>query len=148
MNFFPIEGERESGGVDPARMNGEKPLLIYPIGTIDADPEELIEFKALSPVPRSAGGFLWRRALVTIEVFRLADSVRRKNLFKLRAILVRLLYLELELRAKAATSAERQGHEAAIQALTYEAPLWRHATQNSLSLLWGRCGRSGIGAET
>ncbi len=117
-NYFPIEGTRDTAATDPAQMDGEKSLLIYPIGVTDVDPEELIEFEALSPVPRSASGFKHRRALVTIELFRLDDSSGRKPLFKERAALVRLLFLELEGHATAKTVHRREKHGKAIEALT------------------------------
>jgi hypothetical protein len=107
----------------PSKMKGEKALLIYPVGTADADPEELIEFEALSPVPKALNGFNRRRALVTIELFRLDDSSGRKSLFKQRAALVRLLFLELEGRAIAKSAERRQSHQNAIDGLTSpEAP--------------------------
>jgi len=117
-NFFPIEGTRDSTATDPAKMDGEKALLIYPIGAVDDDPEQLIEFEALSPVPKKASGFNRRRALVTIEVFRLDDNSRRRPLFKLRATFVWLLFLELERRANARSVIQRQKDQAAIEMLT------------------------------
>jgi hypothetical protein len=117
-NFFPIEGTRDTGATDPFQIEGERALLIYPLGALDRDPEELIEFEALSPVPKSSSGFDRRRALVTIELFRLDDSSGRKPLFKERAALVRLLFLELEGRAGAKTTHRRRIHEQAIDTLT------------------------------
>jgi hypothetical protein len=117
-NFFPIEGTRDSTATDLAQLDGEKAFLIYPMGAADADPEQLIGFEALSPVPKSAKGFDRRRALVTIEIFRLDDSNRRRPLFKMRAVLVRHLFLELEGRANAATASKRQKHQTAIDVLT------------------------------
>lgn len=114
-NLFPIEGTRDSGSVDPSKMKSEKALLIYPISNLDTDPRELIEFTALSPVPKKASGFARRRALVTIEIFRLD---RRRDLMKQRAYLVRLLFLELQAEANATTSASRAKHQGAIDALT------------------------------
>jgi hypothetical protein len=104
-------------------MNAEKALLIYPIGSVDEDPEQLLEFEALSPVPRNRSRFGQRRALVTIEVFRLDDSVGRRPLFKLRAYLLRMLFLEFEGEAGATTAAKRREHRIAIANLTSpEAP--------------------------
>lgn len=114
-NIFPIEGNRDSGSDDPSSMQAEKPLLIYPIGSIDTDPENLIGFDALSPVAKHAAGHARRRALVTIEIFRLD---RRKELIKQRAFLVRLLHLELEGKARAPTAAKRSAHQKAIDTLT------------------------------
>jgi hypothetical protein len=114
-NLFPIEGARDSGSVDPSTMKSEKALLIYPIGDFDTDPMDLIEFDALSPVPKKASGYGRRRAMVTIDIFRLD---RRRDLMKQRAYLVRLLFLELEGQANAATAAVRAKHQKAIDALT------------------------------
>jgi hypothetical protein len=101
-------------------MKAEKALFIYPIGTFDADPEDLIGFDALSPIPRKASGYGRRRAVVTIEVFRLG---RRKDVIKQRAYLVRLLYLELEGKSNATLAAKRAEHQKAVDALTSpEAP--------------------------
>lgn len=116
-NLFPIEGTRDSAGTDPSQMGGEDALFIYPIGTIDTDPEQLIEFDALSPVPKNKSGFGRRRALVTIDVFRL-DSPKQRMLFKQRAYLVRMLFLELEGKQNATTAAKRQKHQTAIDVLT------------------------------
>jgi hypothetical protein len=119
-NLFPIEGPRDSGSVDPSKMKSEKALLIYPIGDLDSDPEDLIEFRGLSPVPKKASGYGRRRAMVTIDIFRLD---RRRDLMKQRAYLVRLLFLELEGLTNAATAALRAIHQKAIDALTSsEAP--------------------------
>ena len=82
-NLFPISGARQSAGTDPRRMKGERPLLIYPMSTIDKDPEELIRFVGLYPEPVAAAGRPdYFRAVVTIDLFRLDDAVRRKALFK------------------------------------------------------------------
>ena len=119
-NLFPIEGTRDSASVDPSTMKAEKALFIYPIGTFDADPEDLIGFDALSPIPKKASGYGRHRAVVTIEVFRLD---RRKDVIKQRAYLLRLLYLELEGKANTASAAKRADHQKAIDALTCpEAP--------------------------
>jgi hypothetical protein len=117
-NFFPIEGTRESTATDPEKSKSEKALLIYPIGAVDDDPEKLIRFDALSPIPRSSEAFNGRRAIVTIELFGLDDSTRRRPLFKLRATLVRLLFLELEGLENATTVASRGKHQTAIDVLT------------------------------
>ena len=88
-NFFPIEGTRDSAGADPTLMGTEQALFIYPLGSFDTDPEQLIEFDALSPVPKNKTGFGRRRAMVTIDVFRL-DNPKLRSLFKQRAFLVQL----------------------------------------------------------
>jgi hypothetical protein len=117
-NYFPIEGTRDYGATDPTHLRGEKALLIYPIGSVDDDPQQLITFEALSPVPNSSNGFNRRRALVTIELCRLDDSTRRRPLFKLRAALVRMLFLEMEGHADAGSESRRKKHRTAIELLT------------------------------
>jgi hypothetical protein len=117
-NLFPIEGRRDAIGTRPAAMRGEQALFIYPIGSIDVDPERLIEFDALSPLPKEQRGFGRRRALVTIDVFRLDDSSNRRTLFKQRAYFLRLLFLELEGEAHATTDAKAQSHRTVIANLT------------------------------
>jgi hypothetical protein len=117
-NLFPIQGARNCSGDDPARMDGEQAFFVYPIGTIDTDPEKLIEFDALSPVPTKNRGYERHRALVTIEVFRLDDCVKRRSLFKERAYLLRLLYLELEGERTATSASETLVHKTVIGNLT------------------------------
>jgi len=121
-NFFPIEGIRDSTATNPALMGAEKALLVYPIGAMDENPEQLLEYEGLSPVPKAVSGFRRRRASVTIEVFRLDDSRRRRPLFALRAGSVRLLFHELEGLANATTSGQRQRYQTSIDILT--SPEW------------------------
>jgi len=64
-NLFPIERQRQAASVDPTLLADEQAVLIYPPGTHDADPEDLIEFFGLTPMPRHSSGFEHRRALVT-----------------------------------------------------------------------------------
>lgn len=86
-NMFPIEGTYQPGGNDPVLINKkEKPYLIFPIGRLDSDPEDLIDFHGIVPLPKmkkGSGGY--RRARVTIAFFKLADRVERKELFRSRA---------------------------------------------------------------
>lgn len=118
-NFFPIEGPRDSKADDPATLKNEQSLLIYPIGSLDDDPEDLLEFVGISPVPKAKRGFKRRRAMVTIELFQLDSATRRRSLFKARAWLVRLLFLELEgLAAASADGIRRNQHQVVIDALT------------------------------
>jgi hypothetical protein len=84
---FPISGNYRAEGT-PEELRTEKPLLIYPLGNFDDDPEELIEFNGASPVPKRTTGRKFHRAFVTIEFFRLDDAVGRGNLFKERARII------------------------------------------------------------
>jgi hypothetical protein len=95
-DYFPIAGTYTFDKDDPKDLKKkEKAYLIYPIGSLDDKPEELIEFYGISPRPVAADGFKRHRALVTIEFFHLDDEAR-KNLFLERAILLVTLFPQLE----------------------------------------------------
>lgn len=96
---FPIEGETTLNLEDPARGKSEKPLLIYPIGTIDDDPESLIGFEGIIAVPRSSQGYKRRRAEATIDLFRLNN---RETLLAGRANQITKVSLVLALLENAA----------------------------------------------
>lgn len=95
-DYFPIAGGYDLHEDDPAALVTEKPFLIYPIGDIDRDPEELIRFYGVSPQPVAPNGHDRARALVTIEFFRLDDEAKRKNLVRERAIILMALYPQLK----------------------------------------------------
>jgi 5-methylcytosine-specific restriction endonuclease McrA len=108
-NYFPIYGERNTKAKNPAKMKAEKPLFVYPVGTIDDDPRELFEFVGMHPKARPAAGtFEHHRALVTIAVFYLNDAEKRKELFRARAQLIAHLYSQLERERAVQSSPERQ----------------------------------------
>jgi hypothetical protein len=94
-------------------MKSEGAFLIYPIGDIDEDPETLIRFVGMHPEPVAAAGRRgYYRALVTIELFQLDNAVTRKELFKARARLIRLLFKELEtLNSRQSLSRQRDARE-------------------------------------
>lgn len=122
-NYFPIAGPRKSNARDSARLGSEKAYLIYPLGgpDIDDDPETLIEFEGLSPRPATgASEFHRHRALITIEIFGLDDSRKRRFLFKARALLMRQLFLELERRKGARSDAARAKAQEAVDALVWD----------------------------
>ncbi len=80
----------------PPSFATEKPLLIYPIGEIDVDPETLITFVAgVVPQPVQRSGFGRLRALVTITIFQLGDPVERKVFYQGRGKAIQNLYLNL-----------------------------------------------------
>lgn len=91
-DHFPIAGTYQLEAEDPADLAQEKAYLIYPIGSLDADPETLIEFYGTSPRPVAKSGFKRKRALVTIEFFKLDDPVKRKNLYRDRALVIISLF--------------------------------------------------------
>ncbi len=125
-NYFPIAGSRRTDASDPATCTAEKPLLIYPLSDIDEDPEELIEFRGLSPEAKASSGFRRCRGLMTIWLFRLDDWRRRKELNKDRAEFLEKLFWALRQRDRP-TNTRREIVEAkeAISRLTSKR--FRHA---------------------
>jgi hypothetical protein len=93
---FPIAGDYDLAGDDPADLLQEQPYLIYPIGDFDEDPEDLIRFHGVSPQAVARSGHRRDRALVTIEFFRLDDVTARKNLVRERAVVIVALFPQLE----------------------------------------------------
>jgi hypothetical protein len=84
---FPIAGKYRTKGADPVKLAKEFPLLIYPIGDFDGNPESLIRFHGISPQAVASSGHDRHRALTTIEFFKL-DDIMRKNLIAERARLI------------------------------------------------------------
>lgn len=95
-DHFPIAGNYDLTGDDPAALANEKPYLICPIGNFDDDPEDLIRFHGVSPQPTATTGHDRKRALVTIEFFKLDDGTKRKNLLRERAFVIVAMYPFLE----------------------------------------------------
>ncbi len=96
-NFFPVAKPRKTEAKRPPSLAAEKPLLIYPIGQLDEDPETLITFiEGVVPQPAKRSGFGRLRALVTIAIFRLGDPIRRKVFYQQRAEAIQYLYLSLK----------------------------------------------------
>ena len=94
-NYFPISGPYDLPGSDPEAMDAERPWLLYPIGRLDADPEEVITFYGILPRCEAADQRLKQRGLVTIAFFGLDDVFARKNLMKERARVILLLHAML-----------------------------------------------------
>ncbi len=94
-DYFPIAGAYDPHGDDPRQMTAERPWLIYPIGLMDVDPEEVITFDGFLPQSSAVDPFQQLRALVTIAFFGLDDVFGRKNLMLERARTVLLLYYQL-----------------------------------------------------
>lgn len=93
---FPIAGNYKFNGSNPKTLVSERPLLIYPLGDFDDDPEDLIKFQGVSPQPVLAHGHGRNRALATITFFELGDPIKRKNLFRERAQIITALWHQLE----------------------------------------------------
>lgn len=79
-NLFPISGVRRTDAKKPPAVSIEKPLLVYPVGDSDDDPETLLEFEGWTARPKDAKGFGRLRALSVIELFRLNHWQERKEL--------------------------------------------------------------------
>ncbi len=91
-DYFPIAGAFQIAGGDPEALQDELPLLIYPLGTFDTDPEHLIEFYGLTPRPVVEEGHARCRALTTLTFFHLADPIGRKNLYRERGLILCALF--------------------------------------------------------
>jgi hypothetical protein len=124
-NLFPITGKRLSGARDPARLKTEGALLIYPLGDLDTDPEDLIEFQGISPRAKAAAGLDRLRALVTIEIFGLDDWRRRKSLIFDRAEWIEKLLWALQRRERGSPPKDVTDANKAIDRMT--AATFRHA---------------------
>jgi hypothetical protein len=71
-DYFPVARTRGSVAEDPtALLTSEAPFLIYPLGDTDEDPEQLLTFDGVRPVPVKKTGPRHRRAKVTIAFFAL-----------------------------------------------------------------------------
>ncbi|MEO7714608.1 MAG: hypothetical protein ABIY70_00270 [Capsulimonas sp.] len=86
-DFFPIASARIVGGAAPEDYAAESPYLIYPIGGIDENPEEIFEFVGVNAIPRQ--GYSTRRALITIDFF----GLNRENLQFQRALTLLAVWL-------------------------------------------------------
>lgn len=90
-NGFPVDGERDMRMTSP-RHTTERPYLVYPIGFLDDDPEKLIRFEGIVPVPAAARGRRRRRGQVIISFFQLAE---RDGLLEERSMVIIALHLGL-----------------------------------------------------
>lgn len=93
-NYFPVAGPRGPQSDDPAFLQSERPFLLYPLGNLDEDPEEVLTFLGVSPVPREATGPRGWRARVTIDLLELD---RREELWRERAEKIVELFVALKL---------------------------------------------------
>ena len=89
---FPVAGEYDLDGDDPEKLKGEEPWLLYPLGRLGVDPEEVVTFHGIFPNSTSNDQATRLRGLVTIAFFGLDDVIARKNLMKERARIVCLLH--------------------------------------------------------
>ena len=86
---FPIKGSYNNLMEDLENdFLSETPLLIYPIGDLDSDCENLISFDGAVPLAVNKNGLDFERAKTTIEFFRLARADERGKLFKERSLVI------------------------------------------------------------
>jgi hypothetical protein len=116
-DYFPVAAAHNLSGGRPEDLLSEQPLLLYPIGDFDDDPEDAIYFYGYLSQPVAASGHLRRRALVTIEFFQL-NSQKRKNLLVERARVLVGLYPSLEVLAGAAKRADKLEAQEVVDAAT------------------------------
>ena len=119
-DYFPIAGRYALDGEDPREMDAERPWLLYPIGRLDVDPEDVISFHGILPQSTSADPFSRLRGLVTIAFFGLDDVISRKNLMQERAMVIVLLHTFL-------VKAETHGETETVELVgSFLAPTARH----------------------
>jgi len=80
-SYFPVAGARNTTVADPTLLESEEAFLVYPLGSFDADPEEILTFDGIIPVPVEETGKTARRAKVIIDFFELANrgELRRER---------------------------------------------------------------------
>jgi 5-methylcytosine-specific restriction endonuclease McrA len=81
LNYFPIAGARGVATQTVVNLKSERPLLCYPIGNLDDNPEDIITFEATTAVPVEPSGYMHERAVVTIDFFKLnvRDQLHRER---------------------------------------------------------------------
>jgi len=79
---FPIKGIYNTSMENPTKESKtEIPLLLFPIGELDDDCENLISFEGAVPKVVASDGLPFERAITTIEFFRLGCAAERGRLF-------------------------------------------------------------------
>ena len=112
-DHFPIDGKPSRVGQDLAKLDAEeKPLLIFPVGSHGAAPEELITFEGILPVPAKHARYDRKRAQVTIDFFELH---LRSELRSGRAHLLVLLWDKLQI-ARTGTPEQRKDAQEVLEA--------------------------------
>lgn len=117
---FPIQGTPGTHGLSRRQLDSqEQPLLLYPLGTVDDDPQLHIEFNGVAPVAIKASP----RGRATIEFFLLD---RRDDLEqgRTRALLIAWNWIRLEL--EASSKQEETERRAKTDALIQD-PRFQHA---------------------
>jgi hypothetical protein len=113
-SYFPIAGVRNTGGDDPTFLEDESAFLIYPLGSFDADPEEVLTFDGITPVPVETTGGKARRAQVIVDFFELDN---REELRRERSSIIVWLWIAHRLRSTG-SPADRNLAQKSIDTLT------------------------------
>ncbi|MFS2067177.1 hypothetical protein ACEN9D_00240 [Pseudomonas sp. CT11-2] len=93
-SYFPIRGNRDTQNGNPANMQGESALLLYPVSLTDPDdPQDIITFEGVLAVPKHSAGPAYERAVTNIEFFQL----NHEDLTSRRAVEIRTLWLALQM---------------------------------------------------
>ncbi len=87
-NYFPIAGTRNTSSSDFKKLKREGAFLLYPLGSSDEDPEDMITFEGVIPVPKIKTGVAYQRARITIDFFGLT----RDELLQRRALILQYLW--------------------------------------------------------
>ncbi len=112
---FPISGTRGTAKTSVANLNvTEQPLLLFPF--VD-DPEEFITFFGQTPMPKFKRGIKYRRALVTIAFFALADE-RREELYRERFRVISELWVQYNTIQESRVVAIKQKAQVRIETLS------------------------------
>lgn len=84
---FPVEAARKDKETNPAELKREKPLLIYPIGAVDENPEALITFNGYIAMAVAKKGYRKRRAIETLKLFHTGPEINstRREILRERA---------------------------------------------------------------
>lgn len=95
-SYFPVNNApRQIHEDDPSKMSDEGALLVYPLGDLDDDPEDLIGIPGFVPQVTASTDDKKLRARVTIDFFDLAG---RPTLIRQRATAITHLANNLEFR--------------------------------------------------
>jgi hypothetical protein len=102
-DYFPIAGNRAPDLADERALAAELPFLIYPISNTDDDPESILTFDGIIPVPVNSDGHQQKRARVTIDFFRLdtREHLRRERARQIEAVFLALVILDSNLEGSA-----------------------------------------------
>jgi hypothetical protein len=81
-DYFPIAAGRVQGRTNPGDYLAEQPYLIYPLGSVDDDPSDIITFDGATAKPKSdvtQNAVKWWRGSVIIDFFGLNRDGLQRN---------------------------------------------------------------------